>query len=150
VSRSSLPVRARVVLAKPGMDGHNRGVRVVARALVHAGFEVIYLGIRRTPEEIASVAVQEDADIVGISLLSGAHLSLVTAVRKALDQAGAADVPLICGGIIPEEDFGQLEQAGAKAIFTPGASLQAITETVSRLYADHRAGAESSPIQTKG
>jgi methylmalonyl-CoA mutase, C-terminal domain len=153
VSPSS-PVRSpaqnaspRIVLAKPGMDGHNRGVRVVARALVSAGCDVIYLGIRRTAQEIAAVAVQEDADAVGISLLSGAHVALCTAVRQALDAAGAIDVPLICGGIIPDEDFERMRQAGAQAIFTPGASLQTIAETVWKIFGDREARRRSSLTQ---
>jgi methylmalonyl-CoA mutase, C-terminal domain len=123
----------RVVLAKPGMDGHNRGIRVIAQALKDAGCEVIYLGIRRSPEEIAAAAVQEDADIVGISLLSGAHLPLTRAVRASLDAAGAEDVVLICGGIIPAEDHAELSASGAQAIFAPGASLRDIERTVREL-----------------
>jgi len=115
------------------MDGHNRGIRVIAQALTESGCEVIYLGIRRTPEEIAAAAVQEDADIVGISLLSGAHLQLTRAVRNKLDEAGADDVPLICGGIIPAEDHEALTAAGARAIFTPGASLTEIEAAINGL-----------------
>jgi methylmalonyl-CoA mutase C-terminal domain/subunit len=121
------------------MDGHNRGVRVVARALLDAGCEVIYLGIRRTPAEIAAVAVQEDADIVGLSLLSGAHVDLCCSVRAALDGAGAQDIRLICGGIIPADDIPVLHDLGVQAVFTPGASLRIIRETVWRL-ADERRG----------
>jgi methylmalonyl-CoA mutase, C-terminal domain len=150
VSPSSQKVAPRIVLAKPGMDGHNRGVRVVASALVNSGCDVIYLGIRRSAEEIAAVAVQEDADAVGISLLSGAHVALCTAVRQALDAAGARDVPLICGGIIPDEDFELMRKAGARAIFTPGASLQAIAETIWHICGDRRSQRQSSLIQPEG
>lgn len=138
MSSSKVTIRPRVVLAKPGMDGHNRGVRVVARALLDAGCEVIYLGIRRTPAEIAVVAVQEDADIVGLSLLSGAHIELCRSVRAALDAAGADDVRLICGGIIPADDIPSLHGLGVQAVFTPGASLQTIRDTVWQLAGERR------------
>lgn len=138
VSLSEQVLGPRVVLAKPGMDGHNRGIRMIAQALKDRGFEVIYLGIRRTAEEIAAAAVQEDADIVGISLLSGAHLQLTRAVRSKLDEAGAEDVPLICGGIIPVEDHEAMVAAGARAIFTPGASLTEIEAVVRSLRRQRR------------
>jgi methylmalonyl-CoA mutase, C-terminal domain len=120
----------RVVLAKPGMDGHNRGVRVVSRILRDAGCEVIYLGIRRTPEEIAAVAVSEDADIVGLSLLSGAHIKLCAATRAALDEVGLQSTPIICGGIIPAEDHEVLLRESVAAVFTPGATAQDIRKVV--------------------
>lgn len=133
---SSSEVRAhspRIVLAKPGMDGHNRGVRVVARILRDAGCEVIYLGIRRTAREIAMTAAAEDADLVGLSLLSGAHIALCAEVRQALDGVGLTDVPIVCGGIIPEEDHQLLLENSVVAVFTPGASAGAISSTVLRL-----------------
>jgi methylmalonyl-CoA mutase, C-terminal domain len=113
---------------------------MIAQALKDRGCEVIYLGIRRTAEEIAAAAVQEDADIVGISLLSGAHLQLTRAVRSKLDEAGADDVPLICGGIIPAEDHEALTAAGARAIFTPGTSLSEIEAVVKGLSRRRRPG----------
>jgi methylmalonyl-CoA mutase C-terminal domain/subunit len=135
-----------VVLAKPGMDGHNRGVRVVARALVDAGCEVVYLGIRRTPADIALTAVEEDADIVGLSLLSGAHIELCRAVRASLDGAGAQDVRLICGGIIPADDIPALHEIGVRAVFTPGASLQSIRDAVWTLAADRRSSSSRDQV----
>jgi methylmalonyl-CoA mutase C-terminal domain/subunit len=106
---------------------------VIARALRDSGCEVIYLGIRQSPEEIASAAIEEDVSVVGISLLSGAHLALTAAVRKSLDNHGAEDVPLICGGIIPEDDHDELRRIGAKAIFTPGTSMREIEDTIRTL-----------------
>ncbi len=138
MSRSETSANPRVVLAKPGMDGHNRGIRVIAQALRDAGCEVIYLGIRRTAGEIAAIALQEDADIVGISLLSGAHVPLTRAVRESLDAVGAGDIPLICGGIIPAEDRPELEASGARAIFGPGASLHDIERAVRELASERR------------
>lgn len=120
----------RVVLAKPGMDGHNRGIRVVSRILRDAGCEVIYLGIRRTSDEIASVAIAEDADLVGLSLLSGAHVALCAEVRQALNSAGLEEVPIVCGGIIPLEDHPLLLRQSVAAVFTPGASAGQITRVV--------------------
>jgi methylmalonyl-CoA mutase C-terminal domain/subunit len=131
VSSSDLIGRPpRVVLAKPGMDGHNRGVRVVARILIDAGCEVIYLGIRRTAREIALAAATEDADVVGLSLLSGAHIALCADVRHALDEMGLNDIPIVCGGIIPIEDHEILLKNSVVAVFTPGASASAISATV--------------------
>lgn len=124
---------------------------MVARSLLDAGCEVIYLGIRRTSEEIAAVAVQEDADIVGLSLLSGAHVELCRTVRAALDGAGAKDIRLICGGIIPADDIPALRELGVQAVFTPGASLRVIRETVWRLADERHAPSseESSVVQRK-
>lgn len=110
----------RILIAKPGLDGHDRGAKFIARALRDAGFEVIYTGIRRTAAEIAAIAVQEDVAAVGLSSMSGAHLHLFPAVINALRQAGAADIPVLGGGIIPEEDIGPLKNAGVEAVFTPG------------------------------
>ena len=116
----------RIVVAKPGLDGHDRGARVIARALRDAGFEVVYTGLHQTPEQVVSAVVQEDADAVGLSLLSGAHLSLVPKVIDALDAAGRGDVLVIVGGIIPDQDIATLKDAGVAAVFTPGAPLASI------------------------
>jgi methylmalonyl-CoA mutase C-terminal domain/subunit len=112
--------RIRVLVAKPGLDGHDRGAKVVARALRDAGMEVIYTGIRQSPEMIVRTAVQEDVDVVGLSILSGAHLELLPPVIEGLKREGKGDVLVIAGGIIPDEDIQQLQQIGVKAIFGPG------------------------------
>ena len=116
----------RVLIAKPGLDGHDRGAKIIARALRDSEFEVIYTGIRQTPEEIASAAVQEDVAAIGLSSLSGAHLKLFPAVMDALKKAGASDIQVLGGGIIPDEDIALLKKAGIAEVFTPGASLQDI------------------------
>jgi methylmalonyl-CoA mutase C-terminal domain/subunit len=116
-----------VVVAKPGLDGHDRGAMVVARALRDAGFEVIYTGLHQTPEQVAATVVQEDADAVGLSLLSGAHMTLFPRVLDLLRQAGAGDVLVFGGGIIPPGDAAALRDLGVAALFTPGASLSSIT-----------------------
>ena len=118
----------RVLIGKPGLDGHDRGAKFIARALRDAGFEVVYTGIRRTAEEIAASAVQEDVAAVGLSSMSGAHVRLFPAVIEALKQAGAGDIPVLGGGIIPDEDIEPLKQAGIEAIFTPGTSAETIIE----------------------
>ncbi|MGH7562239.1 MAG: cobalamin B12-binding domain-containing protein [Gemmatimonadales bacterium] len=110
----------RVLVAKPGLDGHDRGAKVVAAALRDAGMEVIYTGLHQTPEMIATAAVQEDVDVVGLSILSGAHMTLFPRVRQLLDQMGRQDVLLTGGGIIPQEDMASLEQAGVGKLFGPG------------------------------
>ncbi len=112
----------RIIVAKPGLDGHDRGAKVVARALRDAGFEVIYTGLRQTPEQIAETAIQEDADAVGLSCHSGAHMTLFPKVVKELRERGAADVLVFGGGIVPTGDIPQLEAAGIERIFTPGAN----------------------------
>jgi len=118
--------RYRVVVAKPGLDGHDRGAKVVARALRDAGFEVIYTGLHQTPAAVAATAMQEDVDAVGLSILSGAHNVLFPAVRSALDEAGLQDVLLFGGGIIPEADADALTSGPASKIFGPGTSTEAI------------------------
>lgn len=118
--------RIRVLLAKPGLDGHDRGAKVVARALRDAGMEVIYTGIRQTPEMIVEAAIQEDADVVGLSILSGAHLELFPSIIEGLRERGRGDVTVIAGGIIPEDDTPALRQMGIKAIFGPGTSTEDI------------------------
>ena len=122
--------RGRILVAKPGLDGHDRGAKVVARALRDAGFEVIYTGLHQTPEMIAAAAVQEDVDCIGISILSGAHNHLVPAIQSALAGRGASDIPVFVGGIIPETDAESLKEKGVVAIFTPGTSLDNIVTTV--------------------
>ncbi|HLI75102.1 MAG TPA: cobalamin B12-binding domain-containing protein [Acidimicrobiales bacterium] len=115
----------RVVVAKPGLDGHDRGAKVIARALRDAGFEVIYTGLHQTPEQVVQAVVQEDADAVGLSLLSGAHLTLVPRVLDGLRAQGLDDVLVMVGGIIPEADIPVLKEMGVAEVFTPGASLDA-------------------------
>lgn len=122
--------RIRVVVAKPGLDGHDRGAKVVARALRDAGMEVIYTGLHQTPEQIVETTIQEDADCVGLSILSGAHLTLMPRVVELLRARGADDVVVFGGGIIPEDDIPVLEAAGVTKIFTAGASPKAIVEWV--------------------
>lgn len=112
--------KIRVLIAKPGLDGHDRGAKVVARALRDSGFEVIYTGLRQTPEQIAEAALQEDVDVVGLSILSGAHMKLFPKIMKLLAQKGMHDVLVIAGGIIPEDDIEPLKKIGIKAIFGPG------------------------------
>ncbi len=122
--------KIRVLIAKPGLDGHDRGAKVVARALRDGGCEVIYTGIRQTPEMIAEAALQEDVDVVGLSILSGAHLELFPRVVDELQKRGVVDVLLFCGGIIPEDDTARLEGLGFKAIFRPGTNTQDIVKFV--------------------
>lgn len=118
--------KIRVLVAKPGLDGHDRGAKVVARGLRDAGMEVIYTGIRQTPEMIVESAMQEDVDVVGLSVLSGAHMALLPLVAEKLHQAGMDDVLLVAGGIIPDKDVEPLQTAGINQIFTPGASMDEI------------------------
>ncbi|MGQ0616800.1 MAG: cobalamin B12-binding domain-containing protein [Acidimicrobiia bacterium] len=118
----------RVVVAKPGLDGHDRGVKVVARALRDAGFEVIYTGLFQTPEQVAEAALQEDADAVGLSVLSGAHMTLLPRVVDELRARGLDDVVVFGGGIIPDADIIELKAKGVAAVFTPGASMATITD----------------------
>ena len=118
-------------MAKPGLDGHDRGAKVIARALRDAGFEVIYTGLHQTPEQVVDAVVQEDADAVGLSLLSGAHMTLVPRIMKLLAERGVGDVLVVCGGIIPDADIPVLKQAGVAEVFTPGAPLQRIAEWLS-------------------
>jgi methylmalonyl-CoA mutase C-terminal domain/subunit len=120
----------RILVAKPGLDGHDRGAKVIARALRDAGFEVIYTGLHQTPEMIAIAAIQEDVDAVGLSIMSGAHNTLFPAVIDELKKRGAADVVVFGGGIIPQADFERLTAAGVTGVFTPGASLETIIQWV--------------------
>ena len=122
--------RIRILIAKPGLDGHDRGAKVVARALRDAGYEVVYTGLHQTPEMIASAAVQEDVDAIGLSILSGAHNVLLPRLMELLRQHDAADIVVFAGGIIPDEDVPGLRAAGIAAVFTPGTSLEAIVRWV--------------------
>ena len=124
------PGRIRVVVAKPGLDGHDRGAKVVARALRDAGMEVIYTGLHQTPEQIVETTIQEDADCVGLSVLSGAHMTLFQRVMELLKAQGADDVVVFGGGIIPEDDIPLLRDMGVATVFTPGATTQSIVDWV--------------------
>jgi len=141
---SDAPRHYRVLIGKPGLDGHDRGAKVVARALRDAGLEVIYTGLHQTPAMIAQAAVQEDVDLVGISVLSGAHNHLVPEILAELARRGVTDVPVFVGGIIPEDDVEALKSAGVAAVFTPGARLEDIVTSV-RAILDAR-GAVSAEI----
>jgi methylmalonyl-CoA mutase C-terminal domain/subunit len=132
----SRPIR--VVIAKPGLDGHDRGAKVVARALRDAGLEVIYTGLHQTPEQVVATAIQEDADVIGLSILSGAHLTLFPAVINLLREQGAADVIVFGGGIIPTADVPTLTAAGVARVFHPGARTQDIAEWVIAAVSDAR------------
>jgi methylmalonyl-CoA mutase C-terminal domain/subunit len=121
-----MPGAHRVIVAKPGLDGHDRGAKIVARALRDGGFEVVYTGLHQTPEQIVETAIEEDADAVGLSLHSGAHMTLFPKVVRLLRERGAGDVVVFGGGVIPDEDIPELEAAGVERIFTPGASTRDI------------------------
>ncbi|MEV6658181.1 cobalamin B12-binding domain-containing protein [Nocardia fluminea] len=124
---------ARVLVAKPGLDGHDRGAKIVARALRDAGFEVVFTGIRQRIEDIVSIALQEDVAVVGLSILSGAHVSLTTRTVEALRAAGAGDIAVIVGGTIPQSDVGRLIDAGAAAVFPTGTSLDTLVTEIRAL-----------------
>ena len=124
----STPIR--VLVAKPGLDGHDRGAKIIARALRDAGMEVIYTGLRQTPEMIVNAALQEDVQVIGLSILSGAHSAIVPRVLELLREKDMADVKVIVGGIIPDDDARDLERQGVTAVFQPGASLEAIVAAV--------------------
>jgi methylmalonyl-CoA mutase C-terminal domain/subunit len=120
----------RIIVAKPGLDGHDRGAKIIARALRDAGFEVIYTGLHQTPEMIVAAAIQEDVDAVGLSVLSGAHMTIFPAVIELLKQKGATDIAVFGGGIIPQDDVPKLTAKGVAAVFLPGASTQTIIEWI--------------------
>jgi len=122
--------KTRVLIAKPGLDGHDRGARVVAYGLRDAGFEVIYTGLRQTPEQIATAAVQEDVDVIGLSVLSGAHLALTRKVIEKLREQDAADIPLLVGGLIPESDKAALKEMGVAEVFTAGTPISSIASFI--------------------
>ena len=127
----------RIVIAKPGLDGHDRGAKVIARALRDAGFEVIYTGLHQTPAAIVQAAVQEDADVIGISILSGAHLTLFPEILNQLQQAGASDIVVFGGGIIPEADIDELKASGVAEIFTPGTPTSDVVDWVNNNVRAH-------------
>ncbi|HEY6098743.1 MAG TPA: cobalamin B12-binding domain-containing protein [Anaeromyxobacter sp.] len=120
----------RIIVAKPGLDGHDRGAKIIARALRDAGFEVIYTGLHQTPEMIVAAAIQEDVDAIGLSIMSGAHMTLFPAVIDILKEKGAADIAVFGGGIIPQDDVPKLQKAGVAAVFLPGSSTQAIIDWI--------------------
>lgn len=126
------PRKLRILVAKPGLDGHDRGAKVVARALADAGYEVVYTGLHQTPEMIAAAAVQEAVDAVGLSIMSGAHMTLFPAVIDALEQRGVGDMVVFGGGIVPKDDLPKLAEMGVAKIFTPGASTNEIVEWVEK------------------
>ena len=138
----SRPIR--VLVAKPGLDGHDRGAKVVAAALRDAGMEVIYTGLHQTPEMIATAAVQEDVDVVGLSILSGAHMTLFPRVKKLLDEAGRDDILVTGGGIIPKEDMEELQRRGTGRLFGPGTSTSDLVDYIRGWFAE-REGAASGP-----
>jgi methylmalonyl-CoA mutase, C-terminal domain len=120
----------RVLIAKPGLDGHDRGAKVIARALRDAGMEVIYTGLRQTPEQIVTAAIQEDVDVVGLSILSGAHLAISQRILELLIAQGATDIPLLVGGIIPTQDIPELKKMGVAQVFLPGTTLEQVIQQV--------------------
>jgi len=128
--------RHRILVAKPGLDGHDRGAKIIARALRDGGFEVIYTGLHQTPEMIAETAVQEDVDGIGLSILSGAHMTLFPQLLKELEKRGAGEVVVFGGGIVPDSDIEELKKMGVKAVFTPGESTENIVEWVRANVAD--------------
>jgi methylmalonyl-CoA mutase, C-terminal domain len=129
--------RIRVVIAKPGLDGHDRGAKVIARALRDAGMEVIYTGLRQTPEQIVAAALQEDADVIGLSILSGAHLQICPRVTDLLREQGLDDVLVLVGGIIPDVDVPKLQAMGVRGIFLPGTSMQDIVDFITANVRPH-------------
>jgi methylmalonyl-CoA mutase C-terminal domain/subunit len=131
-ANATSPRKLRILVGKPGLDGHDRGAKVVARALADAGYEVIYTGLHQTPEMIAATAVQESVDAVGLSIMSGAHMTLFPAVLAALKARGAAEVMVFGGGIVPKDDAAALAAMGVGAIFTPGASTREIIDWIER------------------
>ena len=129
--------KIRVLVAKAGLDGHDRGAKVIAAALRDAGMEVIYTGLRQTPEMIVEAAIQEDVDVIGISILSGAHMTIFPKIKKLMNEKGVDDVLLTGGGIIPKEDIKELEKLGVGELFTPGASTSAIADYIKSWTAKH-------------
>ncbi|MFL6105533.1 MAG: cobalamin B12-binding domain-containing protein [Marmoricola sp.] len=126
----------RIVVAKPGLDGHDRGAKVVARALRDAGHEVIYTGLHQTPEQIVETAIQEDADLIGLSVLSGAHMTLFKRLIELLDERDSSDIVVFGGGIVPDEDLPALQELGVAKVFTPGATTTEITDWVAAEFPD--------------
>lgn len=134
--------RYKVLVAKLGIDGHDRGAKVIARALKDAGFEVVYTGIRQTPEQVVYSAIQEDVDVIGVSILSGAHMHHMKRLMEKLREAGADDIPVVLGGTIPIPDIEPLKKMGVREVFLPGTSLKKIVETVRKLAEEKRAREE--------
>jgi methylmalonyl-CoA mutase C-terminal domain/subunit len=130
MSTATVAGKIRIVVAKPGLDGHDRGAKIIARALRDAGMEVIYTGLHQTPEQIVETVIQEDADAVGLSILSGAHMTLVPRISELLKDQGIDDVVLIVGGTIPPDDVDELKRLGVAEVFTPGASTESIVEFI--------------------
>lgn len=124
--------KIKVLIAKPGLDGHDRGARVIARGLREAGMEVVYTGLRQTPEQVVRAAIQEDVDVIGLSILSGAHSYLFPEIMERLEKEGADDIIVIAGGIIPEQDIGPLKELGIKMIFNPGTSIQEVVDFITK------------------
>jgi isobutyryl-CoA mutase small subunit len=139
MTESAAP-HVRVLVGKPGLDGHDRGAKVVARALRDAGIEVIYTGLHQTPEQIVATAIAEDADGIGLSILSGAHMTLFEAVIELLRERGAEDIPVFGGGIIPDDDIAELEAMGVRKVFTPGAPTYEIVDWVRSHVGQERVG----------
>lgn len=130
--------KIRILLAKPGLDGHDRGIKVIAAALRDAGFEVIYTGLRQTPERIVEAAIQEDVDFIGMSILSGAHMTLFPEVQRLLKERGAADIHLFGGGIIPDQEAAELERQGIGKLFGPGTTTQDIIAYIKKVAAGRK------------
>ena len=133
--------KIRVVVAKPGLDGHDRGAKIIARALRDAGMEVVYTGLHQTPEQIVETALQEDADAIGLSILSGAHMTLVPRIVELLKEQDAGDIVLVLGGTIPNQDIPELKELGVAEVFTPGAPTQAIIDFIQDNVGDARSTA---------
>ncbi len=136
--------KTRVLIAKPGLDGHDRGARVVAYGLRDAGFEVIYTGLRQTPQQIARAAVQEDVQVVGLSILSGSHLSMTADIMDELRSRQAEDICVIVGGVIPEQDIPTLTEMGVRAVFTAGTTIKAMAELIHELVAPQQMSGEEA------
>ncbi|MDT7899213.1 MAG: cobalamin B12-binding domain-containing protein [Sulfolobales archaeon] len=130
--------KIKVIVAKLGLDGHDRGAKVVARALKDAGMEVVYTGLRQTPEQVVKAAVQEDADVIGVSILSGAHLELVPMLVNLMKEKGLNDVVLVVGGVIPPQDVPKLKEMGVDEVFLPGSSLKSVVERIKELVSKKR------------
>ena len=139
--------RLRVLIAKPGLDGHDRGARVIARSYRDAGFEVVYLGLHQTPEQIVNAAIQEDVDLIGLSCHSGAHMYLFTEIMKQLRERGGGDIAVIGGGIIPRDDIAELKKGGVREIFLPGTSMEKIIKwTWENVQPVNRGGQRASRV----
>ncbi len=128
-----MEIPARILIAKPGLDGHDRGAKIIATALRDAGMEVIYTGIRQTPENIVNTAIEEDVDIIGVSILSGAHGHLLPRILELLKKSGAGSIPLVAGGVIPDDDLEMLKEYGVSGVFTPGSSLEEIISSIKKI-----------------